>query len=214
MNRAMTQPEPLELRHIELRGREVILRPLERGDAPALAQAGAEGRDHYQYTPVPGTPAGAAAYVERALSMRSAGTRYPFAITWRERVVGSTSYYDYQSFQWPEGATLANPHGPDVLEIGYTWLAASAQRTRCNTEAKYLLLQHAFEVLQVHRVSLRTDARNQRSRSAIARLGAQDGEVRRVAENPVGSDLVTAQDAVELRAEWPAIASELQRKLA
>lgn len=211
---ASTTAAPLELRHIELHGRDVVLRPLELGDAPALALAGAEGRDHYQYTPVPGTLAGAHAYVEHARSMRSAGARYPFTVLWQGRVVGSTSYYDYASFQWPAGSTLANAHGPDVFEIGYTWLAASAQRTRCNTEAKYLLLQHAFEALRVHRVRFRTDERNQRSRDAIARLGAKFEGILRGDKPATDGTLRDSACFSILRAEWPELAAELKRKLA
>ena len=71
---------------------------------------------------------------------------------------------------------------PDVVEIGATWLAADAQRTAINTEAKLLMLTHAFETWRVHRVSLMTDARNQRSRNAILRIGAQFDGVIRAAE--------------------------------
>ena len=68
---------------------------------------------------------------------------------------------------------------PDAVEIGSTWLAPDAQRTPVNTEAKLLMLTHAFEVWNVHRVTLKTDARNERSRNAILRLGAQfDGVLR------------------------------------
>ncbi len=66
-----------------------------------------------------------------------------------------------------------------MVEIGSTWLAVSAQRTWCNTEAKYLLLSHALDVWKVHRVALKTDERNARSRRAIERLGARFEGVRR-----------------------------------
>ena len=79
----------------------------------------------------------------------------------RGRVIGSTSYSEYQPWIGRPGGA-ATEDCPDACEIGYTWLAASAQRTRCNTEAKFLLLSHAFEEWNVHRVSLRTDVRNER----------------------------------------------------
>jgi RimJ/RimL family protein N-acetyltransferase len=99
------------------------------------------------------------------------------------------------------------------VEIGYTWLAASAQRTRCNTEAKFLLLQHAFETWEVHRVTIRTDERNQRSRAAIARLGAHFEGIRR-AEKP-GADGSVRDSAMFsiIAAEWPAIRARLRERL-
>ena len=202
-----------ELAPLVLQGREVTLRALELADAPALAEAAAESRDHYQFTPVPGTLAEAIAYVETALVMRNEGVRFAFAVLWRGRVIGSTSLWDFLALQWPAGSSLANSHGPDVLEIGHTWLASSAQRTVCNTEAKYLLLRFAFETWHVHRVRLRTDERNQRSRRAIERIGARfDGIVRgdRVAND--GSLRHSAYYSL-LRDEWSATSAELLRKL-
>jgi len=144
--RAIPQTDDrLDFGELILRGPEVVLRPLELDDAEALMLAASENRQHYQYTPVPDGLAQARAYIERALHMRANRQRYAFAVIWHGRVVGSTSYWDYSSFDWPAGSELARTRGPDVVEIGHTWLAASAQRTRCNTEAKYLLLQHAFE---------------------------------------------------------------------
>ena len=103
---------------------------------------------------------------------------------------------------------------PDAVEVGSTWLAASAQRTRCNTEAKYLLLAHAFEGWEVHRVSLRTDERNERSRRAIERLGAQFEGIRRV--DMPGQDGTVRNSACYsiVRAEWPAVRDRLQGFLA
>jgi RimJ/RimL family protein N-acetyltransferase len=133
----------------------------------------------------------------------------PFAILWRDRIVGTTSYYDFQQWDWPAGCSLQRSGRPDVVEIGYTWLAASAQRTRCNTETKYLLLAHAFDVWQVHRVAFRTDERNARSRRAIERLGAKfDGTLR--ADKPA-TDCTVRNSAFYsiLRGEW----DEVKRRL-
>lgn len=106
-------------------------------------------------------------------------------------------------------------HGrPDVVEIGGTWLAASAQRTRCNTEAKYLLLRHAFEVWDVHRVAFRTDVRNETSRAAIERLGAKLEGIRR-ADKPARDGIV--RDSIFfsiVRAEWSVVGATLERRLA
>lgn len=81
--------------------------------------------------------------------------------------------------EWPPGSDLHRFDRPDTVEIGSTWLAASAQRQRCNTEAKLLMLTHAFEHWRVHSVSFKTDERNVRSRRAIERLGARFDGVRR-----------------------------------
>jgi RimJ/RimL family protein N-acetyltransferase len=93
----------------------------------------------------------------------------------------------------------------DAVEIGWTWLAASAQRTGINTEAKRLMLGHAFEVWEVHRVTLKTDARNQRSRAAIERLGAKlDGLLRGHMPAYDGEVRTSAVYSI-VRDEWPAV---------
>ena len=169
----------IDLGEIILRGRDVILRPLVLEDAEALASAAAESREHYHYTPAPNGLAEGRDYIEQAMVQRSRGQRYPFAVEQLGRVVGSTSFLDFQPWEWPEGSPMQRQDRPDACEIGATWLANSVQRTRCNTEAKYLLLSHAFEKWVVHRVTLQTDARNERSCRAIERLGAKpDGILR------------------------------------
>jgi N-acetyltransferase len=193
-----------------MRGVEVVLRPLTFKDADALALAASESREHYRYNPVPNGAEDARNYVAKALHARAAGKRYAFAISWKGRVVGSTSYSEFQPWEWPEGCDMQRNDRPDAVEIGYTWLAASAQRTRCNTEAKYLLLKNAFEAWEVHRVSLRTDERNHQSRRAIERLGAKfDGIIR--GDKP-GRDCTVRHSAFYsiLRDEWPEVKSRLE----
>ena len=204
----MDGPPPL------LRGRTVTLRGLTLADAGALALAASESRGEYGYTRVPDSVEDARGYIELALSDRDAGRRMPFAIEWHDRVVGSTSYLDIQQWRWPAGSPLQRADCPDSVEIGSTWLAASAQRTRCNTEAKYLLLSHAFDVWRVHRVCLKTDERNARSRRAIERLGAVFEGVRR-------SDMPAQDGAVRssayysiVPAEWPLVRKRLEEALA
>jgi N-acetyltransferase len=196
-----------------LAGPTVTLRPLSIADAAALAVAAAESRQHYTYTGVPENISEAESYIARALRERESGHRMPFVTVWRERVVGSTSYLDLQQWRWPAGSPLQRTDRPDALEIGATWLAASAQRTRCNTEAKYLMLTHAFDVWQVHRVALKTDERNARSRRAIERLGARLDGVRR--GDMAGQDGTVRNSAYYsiLRAEWPAIRAKLEASL-
>jgi RimJ/RimL family protein N-acetyltransferase len=130
----------------QLRGDTVTLRVLSMADAVALAAAAAESRNEYDYTRVPESVEDAQRYIETALAEHQAGRRVPFAIVWHERVVGSTSYLDLDRWRWPAGSPLQRADHPDAVEIGSTWLAASAQRTRCNTESKYLMLSNAFDV--------------------------------------------------------------------
>jgi len=203
----MTMTQPV------LEGATVILRPLAISDATALAEAAAESREHYVYTRVPNGVAEAESYIAAALRERDEGCRMPFVTFWRDRVVGSTSYLDLQQWRWPAGSPLQRTDRPDVVEIGATWLSQSAQRTRCNTEAKLLMLAHAFDMWQVYRVALKTDERNARSRRAIERLGARPDGVRR-ADMP-GQDGSVRSSAYYsiVRAEWPAVRAKLEDAL-
>ena len=196
-----------------LRGIEVTLRPLSVDDVEALTAASAESREHYGFSEIPEGLEETRRFVEKALGQQAAEQRIPFTIVWCGRVVGTTSYYDFQPWEWPVGCDLQRLDRPDTLEIGYTWLAASAQRTRCNTEAKYLLLSHAFDFWEVHRVCLRTDVRNKRSRRAIERLGAQFEGVRR-ADMP-GEDCTVRDSAFYsiVIAEWPQLQNRFKEIL-
>jgi N-acetyltransferase len=198
----------------QLRGDTVTLRVLSVGDAVALAAAAAESRNEYGYTRVPEGVEEAQRYIETALAELKAGRRVPFAIVWHELVVGSTSYLDLDRWRWPAGSPLQRADHPDAVEIGSTWLAASAQRTRCNTESKYLMLANAFDVWGVHRVTLKTDERNAKSRRAIERLGAVFEGVRR-AHMPAqdGSVRNSAYYSI-VRAEWPDVRRKLEAALA
>ncbi|MEM7257846.1 MAG: GNAT family protein, partial [Pseudomonadota bacterium] len=193
-----------------LAGKEVELRPLSLDDAEALVLATSESRENYRLNNVPNGLEEAEIYIKKALSRWEDGKRMPFTVCWKGRVVGSTSYSDLSIWQWPPGSGMQRTDRPDVVEIGYTWLAASAQRTRCNTETKYLLLAHAFEAWEVHRVCFRTDERNTRSRNALARLGAQLEGVWRA--DKVSADGVVRHSAFYsiVREEWPAVKKRLQ----
>jgi RimJ/RimL family protein N-acetyltransferase len=160
---------------LTLPGRFVRLEPLEPCHTDGLVAAAAEDSSLYQWSAVPQNREATARYIETALTWRRAGTALAFAIVRAENevVIGSTRFFDMERWAWPQGhARHGNPH-PDVCEIGYTWLARSAVRTAANTEAKFLMLTYAFEVWKVLRVCLHTDARNQRSRAAIERIGGQ-----------------------------------------
>jgi len=140
--------------------------------------------------------------------------RIGFATVWpdEDRVGGFTSYF---GGGWDWAGHTGPPGAPDAVEIGGTWLAASAQRTVVNTEAKLLMLMQAFDVWQGQRVAFKTDARNERSRAAIERLGARyDGTLRRhmPAYGPGGGPRDSAFFSI-LSEEWPAVKSRLQTRL-
>jgi RimJ/RimL family protein N-acetyltransferase len=208
--------EPAVVAPVTLEGRFVRLEPLTMAHAAGLLGAAAGPRDTYGFTPVPQDEAETAAYIETALAEQSARRSLPFATVDRStgRVIGSTRFLNIEFWPWPPGNT--NQRGadrPDVVEIGATWLAASAQRTPINTEAKLLMLAHTFDRWRVHRVSLMTDARNERSRQAIMRLGARfDGVLRAARPASDGAIRDTAAFSI-LEAEWPAIRTKLEARL-
>jgi N-acetyltransferase len=203
-----------------LEGHGVRLEPLVPGHADGLARAAAGERDSYGYTWVPDGPAGARDYVGQALAGRASGRQVPFAV--RDlasgQVAGATRFLDLDVFAWPPGAGAgpepSDGQPPTVAEIGSTWYAASAQRTHVNTACKLLLLGHAFEAWKSIRVTLKTDARNQRSRAAIERIGGQYEGTRR-AHVPAtdGTARDTAYYSVTAP-EWPAVREALQGRLA
>ena len=184
-----------------LQGRHVALEPLQPAHADGLRAAAADGRLwELWYTNVP-TPAEVDAYVDAALAMQAAGAALAFAVRDAHgRVVGTTRYYDLLP---------ATPR----LQIGYTWYACSAQRTGLNTEAKLLLLGHAFEALGCASVGLQTSTHNAASRAAIARLGArQEGIVRHHLRHRDGSLRDTVNFSI-IDSEWPAVKAGLLHRL-
>ena len=201
---------------------DVVLecRDLHKRFGETLAVRGVSFRVHegetYGLTLVPGTLAEAAAYIETALREEAARRSLPFATVDRAtgRVVGSTRFLNIEYWTWPaDNAHQRGAERPDVVEIGATWLAAAAQRTPINTEAKLLMLTHAFDRWRVHRVSLMTDARNERSRAAILRLGARfDGVLRAARPASDGAIRDTAAFSI-LEAEWPAVRAKLEARL-
>jgi RimJ/RimL family protein N-acetyltransferase len=160
---------------VTLPGKFVRLEPLEHRHVEGLVAAAAVEPSLYQWSLVPQDKAGVERYIETALSLRNAGTALPFATIRVEddAVIGSTRFFDIERWAWPDGHARHGHENPDVCEIGYTWLTAAAIRTAANTEAKFLMLAHAFENWQMLRVCLHTDARNDRSRDAIERIGGK-----------------------------------------
>jgi len=200
-----------------LSGRIVRLVPLEPGHADALAAAsGASDAELYRWSFVPqGAPEGAK-YIAAALASQQAGTAVPLAIVRvaDETVIGSSRFFDIERWAWPEGHSRHGRTDPDVCEIGYTWFSPAAIRTGANTETKLLMLAHAFEVWQVLRVCLHTDARNQRSRAAIERIGGRFEGILRA--HRMAADF-TPRDSARysiVAAEWPETKERLMRLLA
>lgn len=201
---------------VVLEGRHVRLEPLDVGHARDLTVAASGPRESYGFTTVPADEPSMVGYIEAALRDQEAGRALPFATVARARgrVVGSTRFGNIEFWPWPpDNANQRGQDVPDVAEIGWTWLAADVQRTPVNTETKLLMLTHAFEAWRVHRVSLMTDARNERSRRAILRLGARfDGVLRATRPAADGGIRDTAAFSV-LEGEWPALKTQLQSRL-
>ena len=194
-----------------LDGSLVRLEPLSVRHAADLAAAAEEDRTAYAFTQVPRAwevDDYLAAHFERV----AAGRLAPFAQIRRAdgRAVGVTAYWDPRP--WPGGTE------PYAVEIGWTWLAASAQRTGVNVEAKLLLMEYAFETMGVVRVDLKTDARNERSRRAIAALGARfEGVLRNWSQSHAPGEQGRLRDSAMfsvIDAEWPATKAALRRRLA
>ncbi len=158
-----------------LQGKHVRLEPLQHHHVDGLVAAAANDHELYRWSPVPQSKDAAQAYVDTALAWRDAGTAVSFAIvrTPDGVVIGSTRFFNLERWAWPPGHRSHGRKTPDACEIGYTWFARSAIRTAANTESKFLMLRHAFEDWKVLRVCFHTDVRNQRSRSAIERIGGQ-----------------------------------------
>ena len=184
-----------------LQGRHVRLEPLQRGHAEGIAAAAADGKLwELWFTNVP-RPGEVDAWIDGALAKQAAGEQVAFSVRDADgRIVGSTRYYELL------------PDTPRLC-IGYTWYARSVQRTGLNTEAKLLLLGHAFETLGCASVGFHTSTQNAASRAAIARLGAkEEGILRQHLRHRDGS----LRDSVcfsVLDGEWPAVKTGLEQKL-
>ena len=199
---------------LTLAGNHVRLEPLTLEHVPALVAAFNEDPASFRFSTAPDTEPAMSAWVQDALAGREAGRELPFATysCAHERIVGSTRFYELERWRSPAEDPQHDRH-PDACLIGYTWLGASAQRTACNTESKLLMLSHAFETWQVHRVGFRIDARNERSRLAVERLGAAFEGVRRAER--IGADGTVRDSAFYsiLSAEWPAVKQGLISRL-
>ena len=186
------------------------LEPLSASHVDALARAAAEDRSSYGLAAVPEGREATERYVLQLLEARAAGEAVPFVQVRvaDDGVVGATRYLNLR--RRPDGALYA-------VEVGGTWLAASAQGSGINTEAKLLLMTQAFDVWGVNRLDIKTDARNAKARRAIAALGASfEGVLRQwqPSQAPAEADRLrdTAMYSV-VRAEWPVVQARLQERL-
>jgi RimJ/RimL family protein N-acetyltransferase len=197
-----------ELATVALSGRFVLLEPLRADHIDEIAAAGSGDRSSFGFTQVPDGRDEAADYVRWLLDDAAHGRAAPFV---QRRVadrlvVGCTRFLNPM---WPLGRD-----DPDEVEIGGTWLSASAQRTPINSEAKLLLLSHAFDVWQAQRVAICTDARNEQSRRAIERLGATfEGVLRRHRRSTRAGEIDALRDTATysiITDEWPTIEARLR----
>lgn len=194
----------LKVEPVALEGKYVRLEPLTLGHAEDLARAAADGELWKTDVTIIPKPDGMKDYIRGALKGLALGFELPFVITRKTasgpQVVGTTRFYEISS-------------NDRKAAIGYTWLGKSAQRTHVNTEAKLLLLTHAFETWKCLRVELITDVLNEQSRAAILRLGAkQEGILRKHLILPSGR----VRDSVVfsiIDSEWPEVKASLLNRL-
>jgi RimJ/RimL family protein N-acetyltransferase len=187
---------------VTLEGRRVRLEPLAQGHLGALTQVGLD-EELWRWIPTPvRTQEDMAAYIKTALQEQERGVSLPFAILEKAtgRAIGSTRY-----------GSIDRVH--HRVEIGWTWVARDWQRTATNTEAKYLLLRHAFETLGCLRVELKTDSLNEKSRAAILRIGAKEEGIFR-------NHMITSSGRIRhsvyfsiIESEWPTVKAQLKAML-
>ena len=192
----------MKVEPVTLEGRHVRLEPLSRAHQAELSAIGLD-EELWRWIPTPvRTPEEMSAYIGTALEEQTRGVSLPFALLEKAsgKAIGSTRY----------GNIDRTNHR---VEIGWTWVAPAWQRTAINTEAKYLLLRHAFETLGCIRVELKTDSLNERSRAAILRIGARE-------EGTFRNHMITASGRIRhtvyfsiLDSEWPEVKSRLQARL-
>lgn len=196
----LSKNEPIE--RVELRGRRIVLEPLGAEHLPGLAAAINDGELWtIRETLVP-HPDELPAFLEQAEARYAAQTDRAFATVDLASglVVGSTRFM-----------SINREHRR--VEIGFTFIARRWQRSYVNTEAKYLMLRHAFEAWQCNRVEFLTDLLNTKSRQAILRLGAQEDGVLR--SHMIMRDGRLRDSVVYsiTRAEWPQVKNMLEARL-
>lgn len=187
---------------VTLKGRYIRLEPLGLAHHAALCDVGLD-EEIWRWDPSPVRTADEMRnYIETALKWQAEGTALPFAVVEKApgRIVGSTRF-----------ANIDRKN--HRLEIGWTWIGRKWQRTPVNTEAKYLMLRHAFETLGCIRVEFKTDSLNERSRNALLRIGAKE-------EGTFRNHMITASGRIRhsvylsiIDSEWPEVKRALEEKL-
>jgi len=187
---------------VTLEGRHVRLEPLSQAHHAGLAAIGLD-EELWRWIPTPvRTAEEMSAYIATALEEQARGVSLPFAQIEKSsgRVIGCTRYGNVDRLH-------------HRVEIGWTWIAPEWQRTGVNTETKYLLLRHAFEMLGCIRVELKTDSLNEKSRNAILRIGAKE-------EGTFRNHMITASGRIRhtvyfsiLDSEWPTVKARLQNMM-
>jgi RimJ/RimL family protein N-acetyltransferase len=200
----MVEPklEPMIVEPVTLEGQYVRLEPLSLAHHAQLCEVGLD-EELWRWIPqAVRTSEEMRAYIETALEWQAAGSALPFATIEKAkgRAIGSTRFANIDR---------ANRH----VEIGWTWLGKGWQRTAANTEAKYLMLRHAFETWGCLRVEFKTDSLNERSRAALQRIGAkEEGIFRNHVITWTGRIRHSVYFSI-IDSEWPAVKAQLQDKL-
>lgn len=215
--RSAIHPGVLEDRHVRLE-------PLSLDHVADLWAAASGDRSTYDLAVVPGTAVDMRTYVEQALDEEKRLVSVPYAVRRKSdgKIVGSGRFMALEWFSWPVGRPV--PAGeprrkdagdpPDAGEIGHLWYAKDAQRTAVNTATCRLLMVHGFDVWKMHRLFLKTDARNERSRTMILGLGATfEGVLRAHTPSADGRVRDTAMYSI-LPSEWPGVCARLDSRLA
>ncbi|HUI30791.1 MAG TPA: GNAT family protein [Candidatus Acidoferrales bacterium] len=203
----------MKIESLKLKGNYIRLEQLSHRHIDGLVAAAAIDPALYKWSPVPQGRDEVTKYVDLAVSWSNTGSAVPFATVRMDDgvVIGSSRFFNLEYWPWPEGHPSYGRSEPDACEIGYTWLSRPAIRTGANTEAKLLMLTHAFEVWHVLRVCLHTDVRNERSRAAIERVGGKFEGVLR--SHRMAADY-TARDSARysiIASEWPEVRERLIR---
>lgn len=196
-------PYRMDIEPVTLDGEYVRLEPLSMDDhLDDLQTAGADSEIFRWFSSDWSSPEAIRSFVEDALDAQDRGTALPFATVHQEsgEAIGSTRF-----------GNIVPEHRR--VEIGWTWLTPDQQRTPANTEAKYLMLAHAFEEWDCLRVELKTDSRNQRSRDAIERIGAtEEGILRNHMQTHQGTRDTVYFSIVD--SEWDGVKRDLEAKMA
>lgn len=200
---------------------KVRLLPLSKEHVDALTKAATGDRSTFDLAPIPRDRAEMERYVDRALAEHASFKSVPFAVEHRGEIVGHYRLMSLEWWTWPDGPIhvegeprFPGSHPPDVAEIGHAWITPAAQRTAVNSTVCFLLMRQAFEEWKVHRLVLKTDARNERSRNAITRLGGKlEGILRAHTPAADGTIRDVAMFSI-LPSEWPAVKTRLESALA